>query len=113
MLKIAIIIATLLPITAFAVMSVVPPGMQLQDQSRSGSVIGTHGARASDQLSMGPDPGGKTGATVTSTTTKTGQPTADGAGTSNQSSSTGAPVTTPERPVPNKPATGGSDASKR
>ena len=32
-----------------------------------------------DLLSMGPDPGGHTGATVTPETTKTGQPAVDGA----------------------------------
>src|SRR5262245_31306607 len=40
-------------------------------------------------LSMGPDPGGKTGATVNSETTKTGQPSVDNA-TSRNSPSTNA-----------------------
>ena len=115
MSKTAIIIATFFPIAAFAAVSVLAPGTQTQppDQSQSGSVIGTHGARASGQLSMGPDPGGKTGDTVTPTTTKTGQPTADGAGASNQSSSTAAPVTAGDRSVPSTGATSGPETSKR
>jgi hypothetical protein len=81
--KTAIIFAILFPGAAFAAMA---PNAQTQppEQSQSASAIVTHGARASDQLSMGPDPGGKTGATVTPSTT--GQPGADGTtGASNQS----------------------------
>ena len=76
MSKTAIIIAILFPSAAFAAMPVLAPGTQTPppEQSQSASVIGTHGARVSDQLSMGPDPGGKTGDTVTPNTTKTGQP---------------------------------------
>ena len=76
MRKTAIIIAILFPSAAFAAMPVLAPSMHTEplEQSQSASAIGTHRAQTSDQLSMGPDPGGKTGATVTPTTTKTGQP---------------------------------------
>ena len=43
-------------------------------------------AHAPIRLSMGPDPGGKTGATVNPETTKTGLPSADRATTANSSS---------------------------
>lgn len=96
MSKTAIIIAMLFPSTLFAAISVVTPSAQTQqsEQSQTGSVIRTQGTGVFDQLSMGPDPGGKSGDTVTPTTSKTGQPSADGAGASNQSgaSSTAAPT---------------------
>ena len=87
MSKTAIIIAILFPSAAFAAMPASAPGTQTPplEQSQNASVIGARGGGVSDQLSMGPDPGGKTGDTVTPTTTKTGQPSADGTGTSNQS----------------------------
>jgi len=91
----AIIIAILFPSAAFAAMSVLAPSMHTEPakQSQSASAIGTHRAQTSDQLSMGPDPGGKTGATVTSTTTKTGQPSSEAATrTSNQSGASGTAV---------------------
>ena len=95
MRKTAIIIAILFPGAAFAVMPVLAPSMHTEslEQSQSASAIGTHRAQTSDQLSMGPDPGGKTGATVTPTTTKTGQPSSEAAtGTSNQSGASGTAV---------------------
>jgi predicted Zn-dependent protease len=62
-----------------------------------------HRAPVSDQLAMGPDPGGKTGDTVTSTTTKTGQPSADGA--SNQSGANGSqPPASPPTTSPSSPS---------
>lgn len=80
----------------------------------------THGARVSGQLSMGPDPGGKTGATVSPTTTKTGQPSADGAGASNGTSasnqsavtSTVAPGVARDRTDPKTAPAGSSATSK-
>jgi hypothetical protein len=80
MSKTAFIIAILIPCTGFAAIPVWAPSTQTPspEQSQSPSVILTRGAGISDRLSMGPDPGGKTGATVTSTTTKTGQPSYDG-----------------------------------
>ena len=58
--------------------------------NQSTTAARTHSAEAFNQLSMGPDPGGKTGATVTPETTKTGQPPVDGAATSKQSGTSGA-----------------------
>jgi len=116
MSKTAIIIAIFFPSAAFAAMPVLAPNTQTAppQQSQNASVIGTHGARVSDQLSMGPDPGGKTGATVTPTTTKTGQPSADGTGASNQSgaTSTAAPAVASDRTDPKTGPTGGSATSK-
>jgi len=94
MFKMPIVIAVFLPSVAFAAMPALAPGTQTPPPEQSQS---THGARVSGQLSMGPDPGGKTGATVSPTTTKTGQPTSDGAGASNgtgASSPSGATSTT-------------------
>lgn len=91
MSRTAIIIAIFFPSAAFAAMPVLAPSTQTppSEQSQSASVIRTHGARLPDQLSMGPDPGGKTGDTVTPNTTKTGQPSHDGTGASNQPGGTG------------------------
>ena len=79
------------------------------------SCVGTHGAGVFDHLSMGPDPGGKTGDTVTPTTTKTGQPSSDGTGASNQSgaSSTAAPEVASEKTDPRTGPTSGSATSKQ
>jgi len=87
MFKTAIYIAVFLPAAAFAAIPVLAPRMHTQQpkQGQSPAVIGTDGAAVFDHLSMGPDPGGKTGDTVTPATTKTGQPSADGPATSNQS----------------------------
>jgi hypothetical protein len=87
MSKPAILVAMFFPSTLFAAIPVLTPSTQAQqsEQSQSASLIGTHRAGVFDQLSMGPDPGGKSGDTVTPTTSKTGQPSADGAGASNQS----------------------------
>jgi len=57
--------------------------------NQSTTAARTHSAEAFNQLSMGPDPGGKTGATVTPETTKTGQPPVDGAAASKQSGTSG------------------------
>ena len=95
MFKMPIVIAVFLPSVAFAAMPALAPGTQTPQPEQSRS---THGARVSGQLSMGPDPGGKTGATVSPTTTKTGQPSADGAGASNgtgASSASGATTAAP------------------
>jgi hypothetical protein len=117
MSKTAIIIAIFFPSAAFAAMPVLAPSTQTQqpEQSQSASVIGTHGARVSDQLSMGPDPGGKTGATVTPDTTKTGQPSHDGTGASNQSgaTSTAAPRAASDRTDPGTRPTSGSETLKQ
>jgi hypothetical protein len=57
---------------------------------QSAGVVQTQKAEAYGRLSMGPDPGGKTGATVTPETTKTGQPPVDGTAASKQSGASGA-----------------------
>ena len=59
-------------------------------------------------LSMGPDPGGKTGATVNSDTTKTGQPNADSAMSRNSSS-----TNKPTGSAPSQGSTSGSNSSTR
>jgi hypothetical protein len=102
MSKTTIFIAMLFPSVAFAALHPVAPGMHTQqpEQRRSESALGAHGGAVFDRLSMGPDPGGHTGATVTRDTTKTGQPTADrpgGANQSSESSATGAGATTGAR----------------
>jgi len=117
MSKTAIMIAILVPSTAFAAILAAVPGTPTQRpvQSHIASVIGTHGVGASDQLSMGPDPGGKTGDTVTPTTTKTGQPSGDGAGAPNQSgaSSTAIPGAASDRTDPRTGPTSAAEKSKR
>jgi hypothetical protein len=84
------------------------------EQSQSASVIGTHGSGVFDHVSMGPDPGGKTGDTVTPTTTTTNQPSSGGAGGSSQS---GASSTAPSgaantKTDPSTRPTSGSETSK-
>jgi hypothetical protein len=117
MSKTAIITAIFFPVTAFAAMPALAPSTQTQqpEQSQSESVIGTHGAGVSDRLSMGPDPGGKTGDTVTPTTTKTGQASADGTDGSSQSgaSSTADPGVASEKTDPRAGPTSGVGTSKR
>jgi len=69
--------ATLFQAVAIATVSALATssGMR-QDDSNQAVIIVPHSEQRSPiQLSMGPDPGGKTGATVTPETTKTGQPT--------------------------------------
>ena len=92
MFKTAIFIAILSPSVAFAGLPPVAAAVHSQqpEQSRSERAHGAHGGAAFDRLSMGPDPGGHTGATVTPDTTKTGQPTADRPGGANQSSGSNA-----------------------
>ena len=71
----SIAFVAILALTAFS-------QIQKPEPSQSASVTGSPAAGLSglpDHLSMGPDPGGKTGDTVTPATTKTGQPSADGA----------------------------------
>src|SRR5215207_2070818 len=85
MIKRLMIVATLLPSAALAAVPVLTPNPQApSEQSLRAAVVSAHGAWAFEQLSMGPDPGGHTGATVTPETSKTGQPSQDAAGASNQ-----------------------------
>ena len=85
MFKTAMIIAIFSSGPAFAAIAVLAPGAQPQQQSQGATVVGTHRAAAFDHLSMGPDPGGKTGDTVTPTTTNTSQSSTTGTGASSQS----------------------------
>ena len=118
MFKMPIVIAVLLPSVALAAMPARAPDTKTPPPEQSQS---TRGARVSGQLSMGPDPGGKTGATVSPTATKTGQPSADAAaGASNGTSasdqsgvtSTAAPGVARDRTDPKTAPTGSSATSK-
>jgi hypothetical protein len=64
-------------------------------------------------LSMGPDPGGKTGATVNSETTKTGQPNADSAMSRNSSNSSKPAGGAEHGSAQSQGTTSGSDRSMR
>ena len=112
MSKTAITVAILFLGTAFAAIPVLAPSPQLQkpERTQSATVVGPDGTKAFDHLSMGPDPGGKTGDTVTTTTTTKGEPS-----TPNQSgpSSTAPSGATSTRTDPSTRPTTGSDASKR
>jgi hypothetical protein len=94
MFKTAMIIAVLSPSVAFAAVSVPATDLEMQqlNQYQSASLVGTDRADVFERLSMGPDPGGKTGATVTPETTKTGQPSVDGTAASKQSGASGEPA---------------------
>jgi hypothetical protein len=113
MFKTAMIIAIFCSAPAFGAIAVLAPGTQAQQQNQGATtVVGTHRAAAFDHLSMGPDPGGKTGDTVTPTTTNTGQPSTTGTGASSQSggnSPSGAASTTAD---PATRPTAGSETSK-
>ena len=84
MFRAAIIIAIFFSTAAAATLRT-----QELSPNQNTNAAGTHSAEAFNQLSMGPDPGGKTGATVTPETTKTGQPPVDGAAASKQSGTSG------------------------
>jgi hypothetical protein len=73
-MKIAFVVAALFAVPAFAGNC---PGQSGSSQLQNSHVAGA--GELPDLLSMGPDPGGHTGATVTPETTKTGQPAVDGA----------------------------------
>lgn len=73
-MKIVLIVAALFSLPAFAGISAQRWG---SSQIENSNVTGT--TKLPDLLSMGPDPGGHTGATVTPETTKTGQPAVDSA----------------------------------
>ena len=73
-MKIALIIAAVFSVLALADISAQQWG---SSQIGNSNVAGT--TNLPDLLSMGPDPGGHTGATVTPETSKTGQPAVDSA----------------------------------
>jgi len=83
MFRVAIIIAIFFSTAAAAAVKT-----QQLSPNQSANAAGTPSAEAFNQLSMGPDPGGKTGATVTPETTKTGQPSVDGAAAASTQSGT-------------------------
>jgi len=115
MSKTAILIAVFLPSTAFAAIPVLAPTTQQSEQRQSVTVMGNHGAGIFGHLSMGPDPGGKAGDTVTPATTSTSQPSTEGASASSQS---GASSTAPPpgaastKTDPTTRPTSGSETSK-
>lgn len=114
MSKTAILIAIFLPSTALAAIPVLAPTTQQSEQRQSVTVMGNHGAGIFGHLSMGPDPGGKAGDTVTPTTTSTSQPSTDGPGTSSQSGagSTASPGAASAKTDPSTRPTSGSETSK-
>ena len=69
-----VVVSALFPVLALAGISAQQGG---PSQMENSNVTGT--TKAPDLLSMGPDPGGHTGATVTPETSKTGQPAVDSA----------------------------------
>jgi hypothetical protein len=81
------IIAIFFASTVLVAIPALAPGARTLEPERSwsGSATGIRDRGVFDRLSMGPDPGGHAGATVTPETTKTGQPSADGPGGTNQS----------------------------
>lgn len=116
MSKTAILVAILIPCTA--AFAGVAPTTQLQqpEQSKSMIVMRAHPAGAFGYLSMGPDPGVKTGdtATPTPTTTTTNQPSTDGAGGSSQSGGNStAPSGAATKTDPNTRPTNSSGTSKQ
>jgi hypothetical protein len=92
MFRAAIVIAIFFSSAAAAAL-----GTQHLSPNHSTTAAKTYRTEAFNQLSMGPDPGGKTGATVTPETTKTGQPPTDGAATSKQSGTSGAAAPAAQR----------------
>jgi uncharacterized membrane protein YgcG len=94
MIKRAAIVTVLLPGVVWAAVPALTPNLQVApEQSRSAAVAGTPAIGVFEQLSMGPDPGGHTGAKVTPETSKTGQPSQDGGGGSSQSGATSSGAT--------------------
>ena len=112
MFKTAMIIAIFSSGPAFAAIAVLAPSTQPQQQSQEAPVVGTQGAAAFDHLSMGPDPGGKTGDTVTPTTTNTSQPSTPGTGASTQSGGNSTSGTASTTTDPATRPTTGSETSK-
>jgi hypothetical protein len=97
MSKSLIILASLFPAAVLAAQpAVVLDTLQMpnahQQMPNAHQSIAAH---APIRLSMGPDPGGKTGATVNPETTKTGLPSVDSATTANSSSGTSSATGTP------------------
>jgi len=106
------VLATLSLGAVFAAIPVLAPSTQSQQPgwTESAALADSPGAEVFDRLSMGPDPGGKTGDAATPTAAKTTQPSTDGPGASSQSgaSSTAPPpgATTSSTDPIARPATG-------
>jgi hypothetical protein len=94
-MKFVLIVAAVFSVLALADISAQQWGSsQLENPNVTGMT------KLPDLLSMGPDPGGHTGATVTPETTKTGQPAVDSARTTasgGKTESSGPPVTDPQQ----------------
>ena len=73
-MKVVLIIAA-----AFSVLALADLTAERWESSRLETSIVTGTTKLPNLLSMGPDPGGHSGATVTPETTKTGQPAVDSA----------------------------------
>ena len=89
-MKFVLIVAAVFSVLALADISAQQWG---SSQIENSNITGT--TKLPDLLSMGPDPGGHTGATVTPESTKTGQPAVDGAratASGNRTENSGPPV---------------------
>ena len=69
----------LIAAAVFSVLALADISAKQQESSQIENSSVTDTTKVPVLLSMGPDPGGHTGATVTPETTKTGQPAVDGA----------------------------------
>jgi hypothetical protein len=104
-----IFVAFLFPVTAPDARPVVVDDTRIQMPSSHQSIA----TSAPILLGMGPDPGGKTGASVNSDTTKTGQPSVDSAERPNSSSASNAAGGGARESAQSPGTTSGSDSSKR
>lgn len=89
-----IVVAALFSVLALAGISSQQPGPSIENSNVTGTT------KLPDLLSMGPDPGGHTGATVTPETSKTGQAAVDSARQSSSGGKTensGPPVNTSQQ----------------
>lgn len=109
MLMTPILVAFLFPVTAPDAKPAVVLDIHIQMPHAHQSIA----ASAPILLSMGPDPGGKTGATLNSDTTKTGQPTVDHAASPNSSGASNAAGGAERGSAQSQATTSGSDSSKR
>jgi hypothetical protein len=104
-----ILVALLFPVSAPDAESAVVRDVHIQMSNAHQSTA----TSAPILLSMGPDPGGRTGATVNSDTTKTGQPSVDSAASRNSSSTSNAAKGAERGSAQSQGTTSGSDGSLR
>ncbi len=109
MLMTPILVAFLFPVPAPDAKPAVARDIHIQMPDTHQSIA----ASAPILLSMGPDPGGKTGATVNSDTTKTGQASVDSAASPNSSSASNAAGGAELGSAQSQGTTSASDNSKR